>query len=49
MTGKESPTVYHETRFGHIYHAHSLDVMVHRNTASVDRVMTGQPFALTHK
>lgn len=49
MTDKEPLTVYFETRFGRIYHADSLDVMAHRNTASVDRVMAGQPFALTHK
>ena len=49
MIGKEPLSVYFETRFGRIFHADSLDVMARCDTASVDLVMTGQPFALTHK
>jgi site-specific DNA-methyltransferase (cytosine-N4-specific) len=49
MTGKRPLSVYLETRFGRIYHADSLDVMEHREKASVDLIMTSPPFALTRK
>ena len=49
MTGKELLTAYHETRFGRMYHADSLDVMRHCDKASVHLIMTSPPFALTRK
>lgn len=49
MTGKTLPTVYHETRYGRIYHADSLDVMKRRKKTSVDLILTSPPFALTRK
>ena len=49
MTNKQTPTVYHKTRLGRIYHADSLEVMRRLDEDSVDLIMTSPPFALTRK
>lgn len=49
MTNGQTPTVYHRTPLGLIYHADSLDVMERTGKASVDLIMTSPPFALTRK
>lgn len=41
--------IYHQTRFGRIYHANSLEVMEQIEQSSIDLVMTSPPFALTRK
>ena len=49
MDEKPPPTIYHRTPLGRIYHADSLDVMKHRDEASIDLTVTSPPFALTRK
>lgn len=44
-----SSHIYHQTVFGSIYHADSLDVMARRKQASIDLIVTSPPFALTRK
>ena len=49
MVIEDSSTIYHQTRYGHIYHADSLEVMRRSNSSSVDLIVTSPPFALTRK
>lgn len=50
MTRKsDPPKPYLSTKFGHIYHADSLDVMKQRKKDSVNLIVTSPPFALTRK
>ena len=49
MSNEQSPTLYHQTPLGCIFHADSLDVMQMQHRESVDLIMTSPPFALTRK
>ncbi len=49
MPNEQSPTLFHQTPLGCIFHGDSLDVMRSQHPESVDLIVTSPPFALTRK
>ena len=49
VSGKKQATLFHETRYGAIYHGDSLDFMAGLDAGSVDLIVTSPPFGLVRK